>query len=163
MHLRAVAVIGVLGLAACRTSAPEPPPEEVRAIHGTLEALYTSFCFDAGGEADWDGMQALFLEGAAFVAPLGGQETPRAVGADEFVRDFKTWIESSDEGRTGFHERIVHTRVDVFGRVAHALVTFEGFVPPDGVTATQGVDSIQLIEDGGRWRVASFTTHYFVR
>jgi len=150
----------LLGLAACRTSAADPPVEAVAAVDRTLEALYRSFCFDAGGQADWDGMRSLFADGASFVAPIHDGGTPRAVRADEFVRDFRTWIADSEFGRTGLHERIVRARIDLFGTIAHAFVTFEGFVPPDGEVTTRGVDSIQLVKDGERWLVASFSTQY---
>jgi hypothetical protein len=62
--------------------------------------------------------------------------------------------------RQGFSERIVATRVDAFGHIGHAYVTFEGYVPGDTTTRTRGVDSIQLILTGDDWKVASFTTQF---
>ncbi len=149
-----------LVLVGCRAApAGGPPPAETRAIQETLDALYVAFCFDAGGEADWDAMRALFAEGAAFVAPFGEDETPRAVGEERFVEDFREFIRGSPLRETGFHERITHARVDVFGGVAHAYVVFEGFVPGEPASR-RGLDSIQLVRAGERWLVASFTTQY---
>lgn len=150
----------LLGLAACSTSAAGPPVIEIAAIDGTLEELYRSFCFDAGGQPDWDGMRSLFADGASFVAPVREGDTPRAVGADEFLRDFRAWIAGSEIGGTGRHERIVRTRIDLFGEIAHAYVTFEGRVPASGKVVTRGLDSIQLVKDRERWLVASFSTQY---
>ena len=159
----APAVLLAAGATGCSAPAVGPPAagdSDVRAIEEMLETLYAAFCFDAGGEADWEGMRALFVDGAAFVAPLGPGEPARAVGADQFVADFRAFIADSEEGRTGFHERVVGLRIDRFGTVAHAFVAFEGFVPGEGVARTRGLDSIQLVRDAGQWKLVSFTTQY---
>lgn len=147
----------VASIAACRAPSPAPAPGPVRA---TLDALYSAFDFDAGGEADWDGMRALFLEGAAFVAPIRPGGEPRAVDAGQFVADFQDWVRTTPVGATGLHERIVHARIEQLGDIAHAWVAFEGVVPGTGEVRTRGVDAIQLARTPRGWRVVSFTTHY---
>lgn len=137
-----------------------PSPDELRAVEATLEELYRAFCFDAGGEADWDAMRALFADGAVFVAPFAAGETPRAVGADAFLDDFRAWVASEAMRATGLHERIVIARIELFGSIAHAWITFEGFVPGEPAPRTLGLDSLQLVRDGGRWKLVSFTTQY---
>lgn len=52
------------------------------------------------------------------------------------------------------------TRIDLFGVIAHAWVAFEGHAPGESAARTRGLDSIQLVLDRDRWRVASFTTQY---
>lgn len=137
--------------------------EQVRA---TLDELYAAFCFDAGGEADWDTLRALAVDGAVWYAPSTAGETPRSFDTARFLADFRDAIRREPGLVAGFHERIVHARIDTFGGVAHAWVAFEGFVPGTTVVRTRGLDSIQLLLDddgshaGGRWRVASFTTQY---
>jgi hypothetical protein len=159
---------------ASATTKPAPVPAPVpsvadvaaeRDIRRTLEALYAAFSFDAGAEPDWAAQRALFLPGAAFVDPVRPRTAPRAIGADEFLANFRRWVTTDSTLRDGFRERIVALRVDHFDHVAHAYVTFEGFVPRPGVTTppvrTRGVDSVQLVrDDHGTWRVASFTTQY---
>ena len=157
-----LAVALVLG--ACRS--PVRPadvgqgPDGLREVHATIEALYLAFCFDAGGEPDWEAMRALFVEGAAFVPPIAPGATPAAGDADAFLSDFARWIETSDVGTTGLHERILRVRVDRFGHIAHAWVAFEGHLPGEADARTRGLDSIQLVLDGERWKVASFTSQY---
>lgn len=154
-------VASLLMLSACRTSPVEARDSGDRlAIERTLDELYRAFCFDPHGEADWEAMAALFIDGAAFVAPFVEGQTPHAVGADVFLADFKRYVASDAVRDSGLHERILHVRLDVFGQVAHAFVAFEGFAPGDGETRSRGLDSIQLLRDRGRWRVASFTTQY---
>ena len=154
-------VLIALWLLGCQAAPPNPPPaDQVRAIEETIGELYRSFNFDAGGEADWELLRSLTIEGAVFVAPVGEDQSPRAIGTDEFIDGFRAWILTTPQRKNGFHERLVHVRIDVFGKVAHAYVVFEGFVPGDGRTKTRGLDSIQLVLDGVRWRVVSFMTQY---
>ena len=122
----------------------------------TLDTLYEAFCFDAGGEADWAAMEALFADGAAFVSPGAAH----AVDAEQFLVDFREFIRTSPLGKTGFHERILKVRVDHFGSIAHAWVAFEGFVPGEVEARTRGLDSIQFVLEDEQWRLVSFTTQY---
>lgn len=147
---------------ACRTVEAATPsePAETRAITASIEELYRAFCFDAGEGADWDAIRALAVDGAVFVAPSGPGKTPRAVGIEEFLRDFQSYVASDAVRVSGLHERITHTRIDGFGSVAHAYVVFEGLLPGTGEIVSRGLDSIQLALDGKRWKVVSFTTQY---
>jgi hypothetical protein len=131
-----------------------------RDIRHTLDSLYAAFSFDPAGAPDWAAMRALMLPGAAFVDPFKPPTRPRAIGTDEFVAKFRRWVQETPKGKAGFKERIVAARVDSFGRVAHAYVTFEGYVPGNSIAEERGLDSIQLVLDGTQWRVASFTTQY---
>lgn len=149
-------------------SAPGKSAEDLaaeRGIRRTLDTLYAAFSFNAGAEPDWATQRALFLPGAAFVDPVTPGTSPRAMGADEFLANFHLWVRTDSTLRDGFRERIVTLHMDHFGHVAHAYVTFEGFVPQPGLATpparTRGVDSIQLVRDEhGVWRVASFTTQF---
>ena len=147
---------------ACRTTdvAATPPRADTVAVEATLDELYRAVAVDAGGEADWDAIRALSAEGAVFVAPIAPDATPRAVGTEAFLRDFREYVRSDPVRSTGLHERITHRRIDLFGSIAHAYVVFEGFRPATEQTVSRGLDSIQLVLDRGRWKVVSFTTQY---
>ena len=146
---------------ACRSSGGAPPAEaDTAAIEATLDELYRAFDFDAGGEADWSAIRALALDGAVFVAPVAAGRPVRAVGTEEFLRDFRRYVASAEVRATGLHERIVAVRVDRFGAVAHAYVAFEGSLPATGTAVSRGLDSVQLVLDQGRWKLVSFTTQY---
>lgn len=163
MSPRRLAPLLLLGLAlACRAPAgpaPGPDPRDAAAIRAALDRLYAAFAFDAGGEADWDAIRAACAPGAAFLAPAGAGPA-RATGLPEFLDDFRAWCRSPEMSATGLHERILAVRLDAVGRIAHAWVGFEGFVPGEAAPRTRGVDSLQLVRDGGRWLVLSFTTQY---
>ncbi|MBM3984981.1 MAG: nuclear transport factor 2 family protein [Planctomycetes bacterium] len=136
------------------------PADDAHAIRAALDGLYAAFGFDPGGEADWDAIRASCAEGAAFLAPAAPDRPQRLTGLDEFLEDFRAYASSPPVAGTGLHERITGVRVDGFGRIAHAFVAFEGFAPGDGRALTRGLDSLQLVRDGERWLLASFTTQY---
>ncbi|MEM7309183.1 MAG: hypothetical protein AAF682_21035 [Planctomycetota bacterium] len=159
LRLAALALV-LAPLGGCRATGPGPVPVAAAAAEDALVELYRAFCFDAGREPDWDAMRALFAEGAAFVAPIAPGATPRAVDATRFLADFRAYVRRPPYSETGLHERITHVRLDVYGAIAHAYVTFEGFVPGEAAARTRGVDSIQLVRAGERWLLASFTTQY---
>jgi len=128
-------------------------------IEGFLERLYEAFSFDPDGEPNWPELRQMFADGAAFVSPPTSGESPVGVDSDEFLASFQDFIRSSPIGATGYHERVVRTRIDAVGQIAHAWVTFDGFVPgraPD----RRGVDSLQLVLEDGAWKLVSFMTHY---
>jgi len=125
-----------------------------------IESLYESFDFDRGAEPDWESMRALFAEGATFVAPFAQGDVPRAVGEEAFLDDFRTWVQSEEMQSTGLHEHVLQTRVETFGVIAHAWVSFEGLLPETGEQRSVGVDSLQLVLAPEGWRLASFTTQY---
>lgn len=140
--------------------APVSDAQVTRAIRRTLDSLYEAFSFNAGGTPDWAAMRVLFLPGAAFVDPVKPGTPPHAIGADEFLKNFRRWVETTPKGKAGFREKIVAARIDHFGRVAHAYVTFEGYASGKAAVEERGLDSIQLVLDGAQWKVASFTTQY---
>ena len=129
-------------------------------IDSTLARLYESFSFQKGNAPAWTVMRHLFLDGATIVDPVRPGTVPHAVGIDRFLSNFRKAVARAPSFRNGFVERILVTRVDSFGNIAHAYVTFEGFAPAHEAEAIRGVDSIQLFLVGSTWKVASFTTQY---
>lgn len=146
---------------ACAGLAPTPSAGEAAAsIEASITELYAAFCFDAGGEAQWDQIEAHFLESAIIVNPYPVGAHPTVVSRAQFLKEFQTYVRSDSVRDTGLHERVLAIQADHYGNLAHAYVSFEGFVPATGVVRTRGLDSLQLVRDGARWRVASFTTQY---
>jgi hypothetical protein len=172
----AVATLGICLLApitVARAQSTPPPPRrddaartdlgdtpDTRAVRQTLDSLYAAFSFDPGKAPNWTALRALMVQGAAFVDPVKPKASPHAIGADEFLANFRKWVQETPRGKAGFKERIVNARIDSFGHIAHAFVTFEGYTPGRTLAEERGLDSIQLVLDGTRWKVASFTTQY---
>jgi len=160
MNLHRAFALGLLvGLPAWGCASPSlarPTSEETRSLARTIRELYDAFGFEAGGQADWMTMSALFADGAVFVAP--GDK--KGVDEERFLGDFQEYCTTSPYARTGLHERVLCIRADVYGSIAHAYVSFEGHVPGEEQARTRGLDSLQFVRDGPRWLLVSFTTQY---
>lgn len=133
--------------------------EQAMPLPALILKLYVAFSFDANGEADWEALRGHFAEGATFVSPVPPGKTPKGVNAETFLAEFQGFIRSSPLGKSGYHERVIHTRIEELGAVAHAWVTFEAFVPGEAVDR-RGVDSLQFVRDADDWKLVSFTTQY---
>lgn len=66
------------------------------------------------------------------------------------------WIEVvAKRGSTPFYERQVKVDKQQYGHVAHLWCAYELRNTPDGQATLSGVNSIQAVNDGTRWRVLS--------
>jgi hypothetical protein len=136
--------------------APAPPAaraEDVASIEAILDALYDVISGNAGEPRDWDRMRSLFLPGARLIPT---RPTP-AGGAVARVMTLEEWIAGA-EGffkETGFHEREIGRRVERYGNIAHAFSAYESVHAPAEPAFARGVNSIQLMQDGGRWWVVT--------
>ena len=151
----------VAALAACASPRGPAEPSATAELEAVLVELYAAFGFDPGEEPDWRTQRAIYLPGASFVPPLRPGLEPCGEDAEAFLASFREFVLSGPYRASGLHERIVELRLEREGRLAHAFVTFEGFAPSAPREAlTRGVDGIQLVHDGARWRLASFATEY---
>jgi hypothetical protein len=121
-------------------------------LHGVLTRLYEVISFDEGGEPDWDGMNDVFSPHARItrVTPDGIDhlDLPTFCGMAREMLDLGAY--------TGFHERELARRVDCLGSVVHVLSAYETKRHPAATGRLgQGVNSIQLVIENGRWRVVS--------
>lgn len=153
------ALAAALALLACRSVPADPRPGHAD-IEATIVELYRAFGFDAQSEPDWKTQRRIYLEGAAFVPAIQAGRMPAIDDTEKFIADFRAFATGGPYRDTGFHERIIGTRIESFGGIAHAFVAFEGFVPGRPEALSRGLDSLQLVHDGEVWRLVSFTTQY---
>ena len=132
---------------------PAARPEDVASIDAILDALYGVISGNAGEARDWDRMRSLFLPGARLIPT---RPTP-AGGAAARVMTLEEWIAGADGffKETGFHEREIGRRVERYGNIAHAFSAYESLHAPGEPAFARGVNSIQLMKDGGRWWVVT--------
>ena len=125
---------------------------ERAALDGVLTRLYEVISFDEGGEPDWDGMKDVFSRHARIT-----RVTPEGIDHLDLPMFCAMAREMLDLGAyTGFHEREVSRRVDRLGAVVHVLSAYETKRHPAAVDRLgQCVNSIQLVNEGGAWRVVS--------
>lgn len=92
----------------------------------------------------------LFLADARLIPiriAADGTATPRTLTVQD-------WIDAvAKRGSNVFYERQVKVKTEVYGHMAHLWSTYETRTTPDGKAEVRGINSIQAIYDGSRWRV----------
>ncbi len=127
-------------------------------ISKPVDSIYIAFSFDAGKEPDWKTIRAVALKGAVFVAePAAGKERFAAT-VEEFIEKYKKSIDEMSLRTTGYQEKIIYKTVSQSGNVANVEVSFIAFIPGDNRPGKPGLDNIQLLNDGGKWKIVAFTT-----
>jgi hypothetical protein len=136
-----------------------PPAGDGASVDSILAALYASVSHPDGAEPDWNRMRAVMLSVGMFIPPKRPKEEMFTVLDVDGFRDRvrKGAAEAKEKGNsTAFYEKEVARRLDCFGNVCQAFSTYEARrAPSDEKPFVSGINSIQLINDGERWWVAS--------
>lgn len=118
----------------------------------TLDELTAALDDAVSGPADKDRtcMRELILPEARMtpmVKPPEGTPTPHILTLDG-------WIEAvRKRGHATLSEHQIKVKEEVYGSIAHLWSTYELHVTPDAKTVIRGINSIQAVYDGKRWRV----------
>lgn len=154
--MRRVTILLILVLAAAlvplvraQVNKPTPCPSTA-----TLEEL-TSALDDAvsgPGNKDRTCLREILLPDAR-LSPIrkmqDGSFSPRNLTVDD-------WIAAvAKRGNDVFYEHQVKVTTETYGHFAHLWSTYEIRPTPDGKPEMTGINSIQAIFDGGRWKVQS--------
>ena len=148
----------LIGLAIATTFAQDSKPEaknydaDLATIDSVMETLYGVISGPAG-ERDWDRFRNLFIEDAGM-----GNTRMRRDGTSMISNfDAETYITRSGAYflKNGFYESELSRRVEVFGPIAHVFSTYESRHKPDEASFDRGINSIQLVEKDGLWRIVS--------
>ena len=133
---------------------PAANPADVASIDAILGALYDVISGPAGQPRDWDRMRSLFVPGARLIpVRVKGDGSAEAT-----VVDVEGYIARTAPffAQEGFFEREVARKTEQFGNIAHVFSTYESrHALADPVPFTRGINSIQLMKDGGRWWVVT--------
>jgi hypothetical protein len=120
----------------------------------TVRQLYRLVSFTPGAPTDWAQVRALFLpEAVIFLRTSRTASTVFTLGG--FIADFVAFDTLPAVTQRGFTETVVRLRATEFRDIAHVLVLYEASIPGAPRPPQQGVDSFQLIRQGGRWRIVS--------
>jgi ketosteroid isomerase-like protein len=149
--------LGALALAGCAATSEAGPARiapaqaDVAAISAVLDDVYGVISGPVGQRRDFARMRTLFTPDARLTA-IG----PRGLSGgtlDDYVAKSGPFLVSS-----GFTERALVNRIEVYGDLAQAWSSYEGtFTAPDGKPGkVRGINSFQLMrDDDGRWLVQS--------
>jgi hypothetical protein len=124
-----------------------------------LAALYESVSHPDGVEPNWAKMRGIFLPVGMLIPPKRpNQDMFTVLDVDGFrdrTREFMATAKQKGE-TTAFFEKEVARKLDCFGNVCQAFSTYEARrAPTDEKPFVRGINSIQLLNDGQRWWVAS--------
>lgn len=123
---------------------------EVKAIDAATRSLYASICFGQSERPPLEQLRELFVPAGRLIDNNGGE--PVALSVEEFITAYRSQL---DAGKiTSFYEGERSARTDVFGKIAHRFSTYEArFNLAEEEPFCMGINSIQFIKVGGRWRV----------
>jgi|PlaIllAssembly_1097288.scaffolds.fasta_scaffold75486_2 hypothetical protein len=126
--------------------------DAMKQIQDTVDRLYRGVCFRKGERPDTRALQDVFMTGAHL---LDCDEEPFSVmTVEEFIAEMDRQIAGGAVRE--FHEKEIAHRTDLFGRLAQRFSTYEArFDWTAKEPFAVGINSIQLIETGGTWKVIS--------
>ena len=116
---------------------------------GTVQKVYEVISGPAGAR-DWDKFRSLFAEGARLIPVRVTAEGPVATALS--VEDYAKRA-GANFGKTAFYESEVGRRVETFGDIAHVFSTYESRRAPGEKPFARGINSFQLVRQGGEWKV----------
>lgn len=139
--------------AAAPAPAAAPAAADVASIDAIVHALYASISGPAGQTRDWARVRSLFHRHHRMVPMVRGKNGMQAMALtiDDYVQRAGAMLE-----RDGFFEQEIGRQVLPFGDLVHVWSTYEGrHARDDEQPFLRGINSIQLVREGGRWWVLS--------
>lgn len=133
--------------------AAEATAADVASIEAIVKALYAAISGPAGQARDWARVRSLFHRHHQMLPLVRGKNGMLAMRmtVDDYVQRAGAMLE-----RDGFFEQEVARQVLQFGDLAHVWSTYEGRrALADEEPFLRGINSIQLVREGGRWWVLS--------
>lgn len=131
---------------------PAAKPEDVKSVESILAALYDVISGPAG-ERDWNRFRSLFIPTAHLTS------TGKAPDGSVRVRPNSVDDYASGAGgyflKNGFFESPIVNRIQIYGNVAQVFSSYESRHAAGEAPFARGINSIQLLNDGKRWWIAS--------
>jgi hypothetical protein len=146
-----------------RPGAPRPTARasdnDGASVDAILAALYASVSHDEASTPNWERMRELFLQVGMLIPPKNPKsDLFTVVDVDGFEQRVKESMAAAKAkgDPTSFFEREISRKADCFGNVCQVFSTYESRrAPTDEKPFIRGINSIQLVNDGHRWWIAS--------
>ena len=129
--------------------------EDVLSVDAIITSLYESISFRPGSQPDYERLKTLFHPQGRLIPPKADKE-PRvhALDIETFISRSREFVVISGLEKRGFIEKEVRRIPESFGTIVHAFSTYETrYLPTDSAPLQRGINSIQLVKEGGRWWV----------
>ncbi len=125
---------------------------EQQAIEKTIEALFNAISFKLGEEPNMHKLKPLFIDHGILINY--NDPEPLMLPVDDFIVHFNRQF--SDGLITQLEDREIHSKTEIFGRIAHRVSYYEArFDAGDAEPFAVGVNSIQLMKIGDEWKITS--------
>lgn len=122
------------------------------AIAALVRTFFAAFTSGPDSAARLDELRALFLPGAVIVRTCGGP--PEVYGVDTFITPRQALL--SGGTLTGFSERELRGRTDVFGDIAQHFCSYTKSGVQDGTPLSgRGMKTLQFVRTPGGWRISA--------
>ena len=124
----------------------------VSSLDSILFTLYDVISGEKGEARDWELLKFLFKPDAKLI-PSGkdqaGVYRVRYMTPQDYIDASGKWLVEN-----GFYEEEINRKVEQFGNIAHVFSTYQCFhSKTDTEPFMRGINSIQLLNEGDRWRV----------
>ena len=127
-------------------------PEDVASVDAIVNSLYEVISGPAG-ERNWERFYSLFKPTArmsAIAAQPGSAPYMVSMTPEEYQEQNAPFFMES-----GFFEEEIGRRVEKFGKIAHVWSAYQFKVQENGEPSQRGINSIQLVNDQGRWWISN--------
>lgn len=157
MKLLSTILLAAIALAAHALSAQSAAPPACPPT-ATLDQLITAIDDAVSGPAGKDRtcLRDVMLPETRLI-PVSkhpdGTIAPRILSLDDYIDAVRK------RGSEVFYERQIKVKTETYGPIAHLWSTYEVRPTPDGKAEMRGINSIQAVFDGARWRVIEITWH----
>jgi hypothetical protein len=136
-----------------------PPPADAASVDSIVAALYASLSHAPDAPPDFERMRSIFLYVGMFVPPVRTGQEITGSDVDGFVSRYERGAaarKEKGEAGQGFLEREIARKSDCFGNVCQVFSTYESrHTASDAKPFERGINSMQLVNDGKRWWIAS--------
>jgi hypothetical protein len=120
-------------------------------IDSVIKEMYGMVSFEPGTRPDWTRQPEIFAAGARLVRV--NDDGVFEFGLDSFRQNFESMIDSGV--LPSFWEGEIWRETHLFGNIAHVLSAYETRWTRAGAVINRGVNSIQLFEHDGNWKISA--------
>lgn len=128
-----------------------PISESEKAINQLVLDAYAAISFDEGTIPNYDALREVFTEDAIFQNFRG--DTLSTATLDEFLAAYKSSVEGGQ--LKSFNEVELGGVTEYFGKIGHRISAYASYINSADEIGERGVNSFQVIQLDGRWRVNS--------
>jgi hypothetical protein len=125
-------------------------PDET-AIKKAVDDAYAAISFKNGAKPNYDSIKYAFIPQAQLIEFI--TDTAQILSIDNFVKAFKTYVDSSKIET--FYETELYGRTDQYGNIAQRISSYKTYINSSDIVKERGVNSLQLIKTPQGWKVSS--------